>query len=76
MFRNRIIDQVETPRLPVPPMPEASISGFTFCPLVCVPGVNIAQLMCQQAVYRWAYEQAQAVVRPSLPERDLLAVWN
>ena len=30
----------------------------------------------QQALYQWAFEQAQQVVRPSLPERDLLAVWN
>ena len=76
MFRNRIIDQVETPRLPQPRMPEPSMGGFAFCPLVCVPGLNVAQLMCHQALYRWAFEQAQAVVRPSLPERDLLAVWN
>jgi hypothetical protein len=30
----------------------------------------------QQGLYRWAFEQAQAAARPSLPERDLLAVWN
>jgi hypothetical protein len=29
-----------------------------------------------QHVYRLAFEQAQAVVRPSLLERDLLGVWN
>jgi hypothetical protein len=30
----------------------------------------------QQDLYRRALEEAQAVVRPSLPERDLLGVWN
>jgi hypothetical protein len=29
-----------------------------------------------QNLYRQAFEQAQAVARPSLPERDLLGVWN
>ena len=26
--------------------------------------------------YAWALAHARAVVRPSLPERDLLAAWN
>jgi hypothetical protein len=30
----------------------------------------------QQALYHWAFAEAQAVVQPSLPERDLLAAWN
>jgi hypothetical protein len=30
----------------------------------------------QQDLFRWALEQAQAVVRPSILERDLLGVWN
>jgi hypothetical protein len=30
----------------------------------------------QQQLYRLALEQAQAVARPSLVERDLLGVWN
>jgi hypothetical protein len=33
-------------------------------------------LLWQQALYQRALAEAQAVVRPSLPERDLLAVWN
>jgi hypothetical protein len=36
-----------------------------------------ADLACwQQGLYQWALAQAQAVVRPSILERDLLAVWN
>jgi hypothetical protein len=45
-------------------------------PVVCLPGVTTEQLGLQQWLYQCAFEQAQAVLRPSLPERDLLAVWN
>jgi hypothetical protein len=34
------------------------------------------QLPWQWMVYQMAFEQAQAVARLSLPERDLLGVWN
>jgi hypothetical protein len=30
----------------------------------------------QQELYARAFAEAQAVARPSLPERDLLGVWN
>jgi hypothetical protein len=30
----------------------------------------------QIALYQWAFEQAREVAKPSLLERDLLAVWN
>jgi hypothetical protein len=33
-------------------------------------------LLVLQHIYRLAFEQAQAVCRPSLPERDLLGYWN
>jgi hypothetical protein len=46
------------------------------CPAVCFPGITVAHAAAQQWVYQYALEQAQAVARPSLPERDLLAVWN
>ena len=35
-----------------------------------------ASRLQQQALYEWAYQQAREVLRPSLLERDLLAVWN
>jgi hypothetical protein len=46
------------------------------CPVVLFPGQAQEQWLCQQWVYQQAFEIAQAVVRPSLPERDLLGVWN
>ncbi len=33
-------------------------------------------LAWQQRLYQIAYQEAQAVVRPSLLERDLMGVWN
>jgi hypothetical protein len=30
----------------------------------------------QQQIYQMAYQEAQAVARPSILERDLLGVWN
>jgi hypothetical protein len=41
-----------------------------------MPNFNTVTSLWQQNVFRLAFEQAQAVVRPSLPERDLLGVWN
>jgi hypothetical protein len=46
------------------------------CPLACLPPRTLQEWAWQQAAYQWAFAQAQAVLRPSLPERDLLAVWN
>jgi hypothetical protein len=41
-----------------------------------LPALTPEQWLWQQALYQWAFREAQAVVRPSLLERDLLAVWN
>jgi hypothetical protein len=76
MIRNRLLAETETVRLPRPPAPEASPAGFMLCPPALGAALDPVQWLCQQALYRWAFEQAQAVVRPSLPERDLLGVWN
>ena len=59
--------------LPRPAVPQLSLGAFILCP---VPHGNPLELFWQQELYRWAFAQAQAVVRPSLPERDLLGVWN
>ncbi len=57
-------------RLPQPTTPPASAGAFLFCP--AGGAVDPAVWM----VYQMAFQQAQAVVRPSVLERDLLAVWN
>ena len=66
MFFNRLHSAVPTqPVVDLAPSPAA----FLMCPpMVLCPW--------QQQLYAWALAQAQAVVRPSLLERDLLGVWN
>lgn len=73
MFFNRFRSAV-----PARPMTDASPSptAFLLCPLTGLPFTSPAQGQWQQNLYAWALAQAQAVVRPSLPERDLLGVWN
>jgi hypothetical protein len=39
-------------------------------------GIGAFQWLMLQQLYQAAFAQAQAVARPSLLERDLLAVWN
>jgi hypothetical protein len=53
---------------PAVPAGVPAASGFMACPLVLqvVGGPGAAW---QQQVYQWAFEQARAVVRPSLLER-------
>ena len=56
-----------------PPPPNVA---FVIVPLDCLPPLAPAQWLYQQALYQWAFAQAQLVVRPSILERDLLGVWN
>jgi hypothetical protein len=75
MHRNRISVEEEV-RLPQPPPPQPSPTGFICCTPPGFQTLTPEQWLCQQWIYQCALAQAQAVVRPSLPERDLLAVWN
>jgi hypothetical protein len=73
MDRHRMRGELGPALLPRPAVPAPSFSGFMLC---CVPCSSAAHGLWVQELYRWALAEAQAVVRPSLPERDLLAVWN
>ena len=68
MFSNRFHSSVPA-RPAVNPTP--SPAAFLLCPVMGLPCQQ-----WQQDVYAWAFAQAQAVVRPSILERDLLGVWN
>lgn len=76
MSQNRLLEGSEPVRLPQPPPPQVAADAFIMCPFGCAATANPVQWLCQQALYRWAFEQAQAVARPSILERDLLGVWN
>jgi hypothetical protein len=73
MFFNRF--RSAAPARPVA-NPSPSPAAFLLCPLMGLPACSPAHNQWQQSLYEYALAQAQAVVRPSLPERDLLAVWN
>ena len=76
MHRHRFLEQLERQRLPQSQARPISAGAFCACPVALVMGVPAVALHWQQRLYQLAFEQAQAVVRPSLPERDLLGVWN
>jgi hypothetical protein len=63
-------------QIPRPPQPQLHPNSFVLLPVGALAGVSLEQWLCQQWLYLQAFQQAQAVARPSLPERDLLAVWN
>ena len=58
------------------PVPTWTPTTFVLCPLPWFPAVVPTQWAMQQWIYQRAFEEAQAVVRPSILERDLLGVWN
>jgi hypothetical protein len=60
-----------------PPRPAApSADAFVLMPTSALPATTPEQAAYQKSLYEWAFAEAQAVVAPSLPERDLLGVWN
>jgi hypothetical protein len=76
MTRHRLPGEGDIVRLPKPPPPDVAPDAFILCPFAALPTADPVQWLCQQALYRWAMEQAQEVARPSVLERDLLGVWN
>jgi hypothetical protein len=76
MKRKRPLEMPDVYHLPQPPAPPASPQAFVLCPIVLIPGQTLEQWLWQQGLYHWAFQQAQAVVRPSILERDLLNFLN
>jgi hypothetical protein len=76
MLHNRFNIEVEAVRLPRPPLHAIVPKAFVLCPATIVQGLTVEQRAFPQWIYQKAFEEARAVVRPSLPERDLLGVWN
>jgi hypothetical protein len=71
-FRN--INVPSSLQLPLPS--GVAQAGFMMCPIYLIQNLWGMQQDCHSALYQLAFEQALAASRPSLPERDLLAVWN
>lgn len=72
-FRHLVEEQF---RIPSPPPAQIQPGSFVVCPMVLMQGLTLGQQLCQMAIYQLAFEQAQADLRPSWPERDLLGIWN
>jgi hypothetical protein len=71
MQHHRFREQFVPPS--VPRVASQPLNSTAFC--VC-PTNPFGTWPWQQLVYQIAFREAQAVVRPSLLERDLLGVWN
>jgi hypothetical protein len=67
MALHRFLDLVHSEPA-VPAGVPVAASGFMACPLV-LQAAGGPGAAWQQQVYQWAFEQARAVVRPSLLER-------
>lgn len=76
MYDHRRSQPFEPVRIPRAEAPQIAPGSFVLLPASSLPAASVEQRQAQQWVYQWAWTQAQAVLRPSLPERDLLAVWN
>jgi len=60
-----------------PSSPAAGLSdSFVILPANPMFSVPVEFAQWQQALYQWAYNQAQELLKPSLYERDWLGVWN
>ena len=77
MDRHRFREITATRILPGLSRPLVNTTAFCACPVGLFQGLATPLgLWQQQYLYQLALEQAEAVVRPSLPERDLLGYWN
>jgi hypothetical protein len=74
MFSNRLPSELQAYPLPRAQEPAPSSNAFMLFPVQGWQATNPQQV--QQQIYHIAWENARAMTRPSLPERDLLAVWN
>jgi hypothetical protein len=75
MPRHRLQRAFNMDRLPRPRVQPANPAAFVLCPCAGLPA-GAPPTSVVQELYRQAWEMAQAVVRPSLPERDLLGGLN
>jgi hypothetical protein len=67
---NRLRNPVRQKDLSIP------APAFGPCPAVLLQGVSGSFQEWQRHIYQRAFEEAQAVVRPSWIESDPLGVWN
>jgi hypothetical protein len=69
-FRDFVATESPTPAVCQP------TCGFVACPSAVMAAMGGSMVAWQLQLYQWAYEQARAVVRPSILESRLAPVWN
>src|SRR2546423_786018 len=74
--QHRFSEHLNTNRLPRPVDRPIAPGSFLCYPAGWLRGLSSEQRLAQERLYAWAFEQARAVARPSLLERDLLGTWN
>ena len=75
MHRHRFLEREKFTPLPALATTGPSATAFVVCPVVLSQGW-MGQPCPWRSIYQLAYEQAQAVVRPSRLERLQAVSWN
>jgi hypothetical protein len=76
MHPSGFLHEGEVYPLPRIPAPFLHTSAIVLIPVGFWPGKSISHWQLSQALYQQAFQEAQAIARPSLVERDLMGVWN
>jgi hypothetical protein len=77
MHRHRLAQEADTYRLPAPPEPPFNPAAFALVPVALPATPDAAHAYAQLlALYRAALDEARAVVRPSVLERECLEAPN
>jgi len=73
MFHNRL-EEIDKPDLLGETPEHLSRNGFMMIPVAVLPAVVNPLSFC--GLQQWAFQRAQAILKPSWIERDVLGVWN
>lgn len=76
MHAHRFREQLEAYAAEKAPAPIPAAGGFMACPIVLVQGLSAGFMDWQVAIYRIAFERAQAQQRPSTYRRAMTPAWN
>jgi len=73
MFHNRLAE-IQEPDLLAAYAEQLGNNGFMIVPVAVLPAVANPSSFC--GLHQWAFQRAQAILKPSWIERDVLGVWN
>jgi hypothetical protein len=76
MYRHRLAPEADYYRLPEPPAPNVRPGSFVLCSVAVIPSCTADQWTGLQLVYGLAFDQARAVSRPSILDRNVFTFWN